>query len=276
MMRLSIVLASVLVLLGSFASGVEVVVDDYEYDSIQYDITEDELIKWLEEMDYDISDNTKVQGVSDLLDLITSSNGIEPIVDYDYVIKDGDAEIVEKETENELEYPDIIYQDTISVEENIESEKETSVGDNLDKDTEVVWVPVAIEYDYEVAETGDLMELFDDEETELEYHQDETYQLFVQKAMDTSVKFQTLYQEQRIFNIILLSGVSLICLIVMFGMISLAVSIFNKSGSPNPTINDGNVKLVKTNGIVKSYAKIPVEVRNMLPSNVAYKELYEV
>ena len=64
MMRLSIVLASVLVLLGSFASGVEVVVDDYEYDSIQYDITEDELIKWLEEMDYDISSNTKVQGKS--------------------------------------------------------------------------------------------------------------------------------------------------------------------------------------------------------------------
>merc|ERR1719295_248516 len=245
-------------MLGSFASGVEVVVDDYEYDSIQYDITEDELIKWLEEMDYDISsDNTKVQGVSDLHDLITSSNGIEPIVDYDYVVKDGDAEIVEKETENELEYPDIIYQDIISVEENIESEKETSVGDNLDKDTEVAWVPVAIAYDYEVAETGDLMELFDDEETELEYHQDETYQLFVQKAMDTSVKFQTLYQEQRIFNIILLSGVSLICLIVMFGMISLAVSIFNKSGSPNPTINDGNVKLIKTDGIVKSYAKIP-------------------
>merc|ERR1719357_1705031 len=116
-------------------------------------------------MDYDVSDNIKVQGVSDLLDLITSSKGIEPIVAYDYVIKDVDGEVVE---------------------------------------------------------TGDLMELIDDEETELEYHQDETYQLFVQKAMDTSVKFQTLYQEQRIFNIILLSGVSLICLIVMFGMISLA------------------------------------------------------
>merc|ERR1719357_734164 len=227
-------------------------------------------------MDYDVSDNIKVQGVSDLLDLITSSKGIEPIVAYDYVIKDVDDEIVEKEAKNELEYKDIIYQDTISVDENIEIERETSVEDNLDKDTEVVWVPVAIEYDYEVAETGDLMELIDDEETELEYHQDDTYQLFVQKAMDTSVKFQTLYQEQRIFNIILLSGVSLICLIVMFGMISLAVSIFNKSGTPNPTINDGNVKLVKSDGIVKSYAKIPVEVRNMLPSNVAYKELYEV
>ena len=34
--------------------------------------------------------------------------------------------------------------------------------------------------------------------------------------------------------------------------------------------------MVKTGGILKSYAKIPVEVKNMLPSNVAYKQLYDV
>lgn len=33
-------------------------------------------------------------------------------------------------------------------------------------------------------------------------------------------------------------------------------------------------KTVKLAGIVKSYARLPVEIRNMKPSNIAYKELY--
>merc|ERR1719315_524803 len=95
--------------------------------------------------------------------------------------------------------------------------------------------------------------------------------MFVQKALDSSVKFENIYQEQRIFNIILLSGISLICLIVMFGLISLAISMFSRLHPNNPTRPDRNVKLVKTEGIVKSYAKLPVEMKNILPSNVAYK-----
>ena len=31
-----------------------------------------------------------------------------------------------------------------------------------------------------------------------------------------------------------------------------------------------------SSGIVRSYAKIPVEIKNMLPSNVAYQQLYDV
>ena len=33
---------------------------------------------------------------------------------------------------------------------------------------------------------------------------------------------------------------------------------------------------LKNSGIVRSYAKVPVEIKNMLSSNVAYKPLYEV
>ena len=33
---------------------------------------------------------------------------------------------------------------------------------------------------------------------------------------------------------------------------------------------------IKSDGIVKSYAKIPVEIKNMIPSNIAYKPLYDV
>jgi len=36
-----------------------------------------------------------------------------------------------------------------------------------------------------------------------------------------------------------------------------------------------NKKIVKLPGVIKSYARLPVEIRNMKPSNVAYKELYE-
>ena len=85
-------------------------------------------------------------------------------------------------------------------------------------------------------------------------------------------------------------GVALICLIVTFGLISLAISIFNRRASsthPVRQVQEQNiannndtfsfkVKLVNAGGIVKSYAKIPVEVKNMLPSNVAYRQLYDV
>ena len=33
---------------------------------------------------------------------------------------------------------------------------------------------------------------------------------------------------------------------------------------------------LQNSGIVRSYAKVPVEIKNMFPSNVAYKQLYEV
>merc|ERR1711915_168158 len=36
------------------------------------------------------------------------------------------------------------------------------------------------------------------------------------------------------------------------------------------------VKNVKLSGIVKSYSRLPVHMRNMKPSNVAYEKLYEV
>merc|ERR1712123_161649 len=216
-------------------------VEEYDYDNIEPDITEEELIKILEEMEYVAPDDITEQdysGISDLLDLITVDREENTIVE--------DTKVVE---ENDLD----------------------------DEETEIVWIPaVVVEYDYEIMDSMDILEIFEDADTQLDYQEDQNYQLFVKKALDTTVKFETIYQEQRIFNIILLSGVSLICLIIMFGLISLAISIFNSSHTTNPTIPDGNVKLVKTHGIVKSYAKLPVEVKNMLPTNVAYKHLYEV
>ena len=45
-----------------------------------------------------------------------------------------------------------------------------------------------------------------------------------------------------------------------------------QEADPNPV---RTIK-IKSDGIVKSYAKIPVEIKNMAPSNIAYKPLYDV
>eukprot|EP00092_Neocalanus_flemingeri_P032435 GFUD01035276.1.p1 GENE.GFUD01035276.1~~GFUD01035276.1.p1 ORF type:complete len:286 (+),score=89.36 GFUD01035276.1:27-884(+) len=261
--------------------------EDYEYDEIRSNITEEELIQILEEMDYVLPDNITREGISDLLDLITNSTASDGksntgVLDYDYKSLGGEGiveDIKDIEISKDLVYHDTDYQDNDveqnegeSLKKDLEGLKENIVTDD---EIDIVWIPVVVEYDYEIVNTMDLVEIFEDDDTQLDYREDENYQKFVKHALDTSVQFESIYQEQRIFNIILLSGVSLICLIVMFGLISLTISIFARSHSPNPGQTDGKVKLVKTGGIVKSYAKIPVEVKNMLPSNVAYKQLYD-
>jgi len=256
-------------------------VDEAEYDIIEQDITEEQLIKILEEMDYVVQDDITVEdhsGIADLLDLITGDNTEEDHVDYDYKITGGEVVIGEEitNTEDEFIYPDIDYQDT---HEDVEATDETNdiYEDSVeDEETEIVWVPAAVvEYDYEIVDMHDIMDIFDNDEPQLDYQEDQNYQ----EARYSSVKFETIYQEQRIFNIILLAGVSLICLIIMFGLISLAISLYTRSTrSPSSTLTEPHreVKLVKSEGIVKSYARLPTEVKNMLPSNVAYKHLYDV
>ena len=166
-------------------------------------------------------------GIADLLDLITNTE--ENSVDYDYKITGGDVAIGEEitNTEDEFLYPDIDYQDTQEgVDETVET-KDISENSVEDEETEIVWVPAAVvEYDYEIVDMQDIMDIFDDDEAQLDYQEDQNYQ---EALVDSSVKFETIYQEQRIFNIILLAGVSLICLIIMFGLISLAISLYTRS-----------------------------------------------
>jgi len=294
-MRLLLLVSSLLVLKYGADAGKtveyeiaeQITVEDVdEFDNIDPDISEDDLLKILEEMGYVVPDNITIDdysGISDLRDLITGDNTEDKTVDYDYKIFGGEAVIGEEIANTEVEiliYPDIDYQDKL-VDEEISktSDEETEAhGNNSNEDeAEIVWIPAAVvQYDYEILDVNDALNNLDDADTELDYQEDEHYKMFVQKAVDSSVKFENIYQEQRIFNIILLSGISLICLIILFGLVSLIISIFTRSNPANPTLPDRNVKLVNTNGIVKSYAKLPVEVKNMLPSNVAYKQLYDV
>jgi len=264
--------------------SIELNASENEYDRIDPDISEDELMKMLEDMGYDDNTIDDLSGISDLLDLIAGDNTEEHLVDYDYKIFGGEAfigdDIANTDADNLL-YPDIDYQDKLfdveATESNSEETDDAQKNNSDEDESEIVWVPAAVvQYDYEIIDLQEALDIFDDADTQLDYQEDQNYKMFVQKALDSSVKFENIYEEQRIFNIILLSGISLICLIVMFGLISLAISMFSRLHPNNPTRPDRNVKLVKTEGIVKSYAKLPVEMKNILPSNVAYKQLYDV
>jgi len=259
-----------------------------DYDVIGQNVTKEELLGVLNEfgyVDYEIITDQEKAGVSDLLDLLHDN---QPR-DYDYKISDGDGfleEASESTEQRELLYPDIDYEeieqiyageDLVKEEGDLHEDESYTERVHEEEKTNKVVVPVIVEYEYEIIETKDLIEIVSDgEDTDLDYQEDENYKRYVKKAFDTSVQFESIYQEQRIFNIILLSGVSLICLIVIFGLVSLAISIFAKANRHSPVISDGQVRLVKADGIIKSYAKIPVEVKNMLPSHVAYKQLYDV
>merc|ERR1712215_63475 len=259
--------------------------DSDEYDDIRPNITEEELIKTFEEMYYVLPDDDSREGIKDLIGMITNSEAAKEegdnILNYDYKIVGGEVAF-EDLVDTEMNKDDVntnigyLYYDT--EEENHFTKEEDLIvkkADDTDQ-LDVVWIPIVVQYDYEMMiDTQDLFDIVEDDDTELDYQQDKNYKMFVQKAIDTSVQFESIYQEQRIFNIILLSGVSLICLIVLFGLVTLAVSIFSRSRRSNNQ-DHINTKLVKTGGIVKSYAKLPLEVKNILPSNIAYRELYDV
>jgi len=177
-------------------------------------------------------------------------------------------------------------------------------------DSEVVWVPpkqprnpIPV-YEYDTLDEGDMFEGLVDEDPQnslLEYDSElslrPTFDQAVrmklpascndlenlsEKAECLKMKIEEIYDQQQIFHIILLLGISLICVVVLFAVISLVVSIIVRSyGNVSPSSNVNSTQGVKqiklkSNGIIRSYTKIPVEIKNMMPSNVAYKQLYDV
>merc|ERR1711860_455800 len=54
--------------------SIELIAAENVYDSIDPDISEDDLMKMLEDMGYVVPDNNTMDGISDLLDLIAGDN----------------------------------------------------------------------------------------------------------------------------------------------------------------------------------------------------------
>ena len=63
-------------------------------------------------------------------------------------------------------------------------------------------------------------------------------------------------------------------MVVFFALVTLMVTVLTRRHYQHSNVVR-SVK-IKSDGIVKSYAKIPVEIKNMVPSNIAYKQLYDV
>ena len=111
-----------------------------------------------------------------------------------------------------------------------------------------------------------------------------------EEAKMIQISLEDLHDQTMIFHIILLlgkvtfkgsnieltyfSGIVLICVVVFFAVVTLVVTVLTRRQDP-ATAPVRSVK-VKTDGIIKTYAKIPVEIKNMVPSNIAYKQLYDV
>jgi len=95
-----------------------------------------------------------------------------------------------------------------------------------------------------------------------------------EEAKMIQISLEDLHDQTMIFHIILLLGIVLISVVVFFAVVTLVVTVLTRRQDP-ATAPVRSVK-VKTDGIIKTYAKIPVEIKNMVPSNIAYKQLYDV
>merc|ERR1711981_1015661 len=144
---------------------------------------------------------------------------------------------------------------TAAVSSPVDREQVAEVDYDYDKSTEISQNVI-------VGLGEDLEDLFNMENDEIvrEYQYVDNYDR-IEEALQ--VTMDNVYDQARIFHIILLLGICLICLVVFFALVALVITILTRrqeaATDPVRTVR------IKTDGIVKSYAKIPVEIKNMVP-----------
>jgi len=158
-----------------------------------------------------------------------------------------------KEIMSEYDYTDLNESDDV-VEDDVK--EEVSPGK---ENKEMV-----SEYDYNGEAESEYVVVFD---LPSEYKDDAEYRKFVEAAKSKN----TNKRSRMIVEFAMMSGMGLIGVTIMFGLISLANSCLRSRTSLAPQ----QVQITTTGGIIKQYTRVPVEINNLLPSNVAYKQLYE-
>merc|ERR1711953_1486365 len=197
---------------------------------------------------------------------------IDTVLQLDLSIMDTDSD-----------YPPLDYDEETVVEEEFDWSRQEEVEDDADDavlntiDTEEV---PAVDYDYDksteisqnviVGIREDLLDM-ENKDIDREYQYVEEYDR-IEEAMQ--VTMDNVHDQAMVFHIILLLGICLICLVVFFALLALVVTILSRR--QEAVTNPVRTIKIKSDGIVKSYAKIPVEIKNMVPSNIAYKTLYDV
>merc|ERR1712181_131947 len=254
-----------------------------------------ELEQKIEEL-LDNSDMTPEE-LADLLNEDIASEEVEYIVE---AVDEG--LVVSLQEKQALFYPDLDYTEDSSEEVDAESEEQKEEGDDdEEEDEEGEGGPLElqvedhaaeedelVEYDYTLLETSDSMIVVLDADAasseELDYVVQEDARskmeekLFLEVEFDEAVKYDHFNDDRKIFEIVIMSGIAMTCLMFIFGLAALISSYLAPQTPPTVTI----AALPKppqmtssSGGIIRQYTRVPVEIKNMLPSNVAYKQLYE-
>jgi len=261
-----------------------------------------ELEQKIEEL-LDNSDMTPAE-LADLLNEDIDSEEVEYIVE---AVDEG--LVVSLQEKQALFYPDLDYTEDSSEEVDAESEEEDDdeeKGEESEDDEEVEGVPLEdllaeeedelVEYDYTLLETSDSMIVVLDADApsseELDYVVEEDARsemmeekLFLevdaiasQVELDEAVKYDHFNDDRKIFEIVIMSGIAMTCLMFIFGLAALISSYLAPQTPPTVTIAalpKPTQMTSSSGGIIRQYTRVPVEIKNMLPSNVAYKQLYE-
>jgi len=188
-------------------------------------------------------------------------------------------------TEADVDYPPVDYDEARAGEEEFDWSLVSASLEEVE-DTGPVLSPVErdqgteVDYDYDksteisqniIVGLGEDLLNMEEDDIVRDYQYEDNYDR-IEEALQ--VTMDNVYDQAMIFHIILLLGICLICLVVFFALVALVITILTRrqevAADPVRTVR------IKTDGIVKSYAKIPVEIKNMVPSNIAYKPLYEV
>ena len=230
--------------------------------------------------------------------------------DYDYSMERRIDPVLVGDISDDIEdndYPLDYHEEVINQKDNFDVIREVVAGPdttglNVKTDSDEVTDSIAMKdiddrvYDYD--ESSEILETIVGSDgflnmNEEDYHYDDSLSdsdNLKEEAKMIQISLEDLHDQTMIFHIILLlgkvtfkgcnikltyfSGIVLICVVVFFAVVTLVVTILTRR-QVSATAPVRSVK-VKTDGIIKTYAKIPVEIKNMVPSNVAYKQLYDV
>jgi len=273
-------------------TGKSIIEDESFESSEEYDLINpnpNDVFEAMQELDYIDRDNVKekdIGGVKNLLGLLDSGN--EPIYDYD-ISEVSSEEILSGENQNEYaDNPSLIvdYDYNLPEVNAVIQEEDIKEFPGLEETGDIDWVPNVPDYDYfflhAVVFQNPVLddEVDDDDANDMSEVEDDHDALVSTKYLKK--KIEEIYEQQQIFHIILLMGVTLITVVIFFAIVSLVASIISKrfNSSINRQNHDFNNNIptkinLKSNGIIKSYTKLPVEIKNMLPNNVAYQQLYD-
>merc|ERR1719347_1534634 len=136
-----------------------------------------------------------------------------------------------------------------------------------------------VEYDYTLLETSGTLVVLDSPSGELDYHgESEATSEMKEPDLGEALQYDHFDGDRKIFEIVIMSGIAVTCLMLIFGLAALISSYLAPQNTPTVTIAalpKPTQMTSSSGGIIRQYTRVPVEIKNMLPSNVAYKQLYE-